>query len=345
MYFRWGDTMGTNNKIFRYWAVVAAGFEEVALEEMTQSLPGLRVDRREKGRSQVKIFFTYERSPLRLLYLRSVQAFYALVADVRGITVGKPGMLRLVKQITKADLGAAQRLAAVLDSQRSVDVCHVNATVQGHHRFGVGDLVFRVQKALGDEYGLAIGEPEQGLLLQLQVRGRSAVMGMRLRTSQSTQHHATAFCIGRILGLQPEDRILWLRRDPAEVAELVQTFGVEVYSGTAYLRVALRQVSGHWFLWDGEKVPVSEEECSHFLVSCKTGKEHALVGELARVLPVGCIGLIEIERKEVMSALLAANEALEIAAVLPLGYRGRQHHLYVIERVPTEDLLQVQILG
>ena len=59
MYFRWGDTVETNSKIFRYWAVVAAGFEEVALEEMTQTLPGLRIDRREKGRSQIKIFFTY----------------------------------------------------------------------------------------------------------------------------------------------------------------------------------------------------------------------------------------------------------------------------------------------
>lgn len=337
--------MVNNNKIFRYWAVVAAGFEEVALEEMAQTLPGLRIDRREKGRSKSKIFFTYERSPLRLLDLRSVQAIYALIADVRGVTVGKPGMLRLVEQITKADLRAAQRLAMVFDYQRSVGVCHVNATVQGHHRFGVSDLVFRAHKALEAEFGLTIGKPDQGLLLQLQVRGRSAVMGMRLRTSQLIQHHATAFCIGRILGLEPGDRILWLRRDTAEVAELVQTFGVKVYSGTADIRVSSGQIAGHWFLWDGERVPVLEEECSHFLGSCRTGKEPALVGELARILPVGCVGLIEVERKEVMSALLAAHEALEIAAVLPLGHQGRQHHLYAIERVLTEDLLQVQKLG
>ena len=258
--------MVNNNKIYRYWAVVAAGFEEVALEEMAQTLPGLRVDRRDKGRSQIKIFFTYERSPLRLLDLRSVQALYALIADVQGVTVGKPGMLRLVGQVTKADLRSAQRLARVFDSQRSVGVCHVNATVQGHHRFGVSDLVFRVHKALGTEFGLTIGKPDQGLLLQLQVRGRRAVMGMRLRTSRPIQHHAAAFCIGRILGLKPGDRILWLRSDTAEVTELVQTFGVKVYSGTADIRVALGRIPGHLFLWDGERVLVFEEECSHFLL-------------------------------------------------------------------------------
>jgi hypothetical protein len=72
--------MSSNSKVLRYWAVVAAGFEQVALEEMTDELPGLRIDRLEKGRSQVKIFFTYERSPRRLLDLRSVQAVYALIA-------------------------------------------------------------------------------------------------------------------------------------------------------------------------------------------------------------------------------------------------------------------------
>ena len=341
MYFHWGRTMGNADKIFRYWAVVAAGFEEVALDEMAQTLPGLRVDRQEKGRSQVKIFFTYERSPLRLLDLRSVQALYALILDVRGITVGKPGMLSLVNQIAGSDLRAAQRLASVFDSDRSVDVCHVNATVQGHHRFGVSDLVYRVHKALEGEYGLAIGAPGQGLLLQLQVRGRRAVLGMRLRTSQETQHHATSFCIGRILGLEPGDRILWLRRDTTEVAELIQTFGVEVYSGTEDVKITVRRIPGNWFLWDGESVPVLDGKCSHLLATCRVGKELAIVGELARLLPVGCVGLVEVGRKEVMLALLADHEALEIAAVFPLEHRGRQHYLYVIERVLTEDFLQV----
>ena len=118
-----------------------------------------------------------------MLELRSVQAVYALIAEAKGITVGKPGLLHLVGQIAKADFGAAQRLATVLDPQREVDVFHVNATITGHHRFGVRDLIFRVQEALKVECGMTSGAPEGGLLLQLQVRGRSAVMGMRLRTA------------------------------------------------------------------------------------------------------------------------------------------------------------------
>ncbi|MEC7227534.1 MAG: hypothetical protein VXW00_11745 [Candidatus Latescibacterota bacterium] len=335
--------MSSNSKVLRYWAVVAAGFEQVALEEMTDELPGLRIDRLEKGRSQVKIFFTYERSPRRLLELRSIQAVYALIAEAKGITVGKPGLLHLVGQIAKADFGAAQRLATVLDPQREVDVCHVNATIKGRHRFGVSELIFRVQEVLKVEFGMTFGVPEGGLLLQLQVRGRNAVMGMRLRTAQPSQHHAAAFCMGRILCLEPEDRILWLRKDRAEVSEFIQAFGVEVFAGIRCGRALPGAKSGHWFLWDGERVPVLEEECSHFLAQCEAGKEFALIRELARILPIGCIGLIEAEQREVIASLVGAHEALEIAAVLPLGYRGRQHHLYAIERVFTEDLLQVHI--
>ena len=55
--------MGSNNKIFRYWAVVASGFKEVALEEMAQTLPGLRIDRREKGLSQVIFFLPMNEVP------------------------------------------------------------------------------------------------------------------------------------------------------------------------------------------------------------------------------------------------------------------------------------------
>lgn len=55
-------------------------------------------------------------------------------------------------------------------------MCYVNVMANGQYRFGVSDLVFRVKKALGAECGLAIGEPVQRLLLQLQARGRSAVI-------------------------------------------------------------------------------------------------------------------------------------------------------------------------
>lgn len=339
------NIMNQDGKIFRYWAVVTTGFEEVALEEMFEHLPNLRVDRREKGRSQTKIFFTFERSPMQLLKLRSVQAVYALIAEIRGITVGAPGMARLVDQVGQSDLAAAQRLARSLDPNRDVSLCHVNATVQGHHRFKVSDLLYHLQKTLSTCCNLGIGAPHQGLLLQLQVRGRSAVLGMRLRAADAITPHATAYCMGRILGLEPEDRILWLRRDCTEVAEFIQSFGVEVFAGTALREVPADVEHGCWFAWDGLKVPVLDEECSHFMASCKVGTESVLIDELARILPVGCIALVEVERKEAMAPLIAAHAALEIAAVLPIGNRGRQHYLYAIERVFAEDLLQVQIFG
>ena len=46
--------MGFKNKIYQYWAVVAAEFEEITLEEMVQKLPRLRVDCREDYLSQLK---------------------------------------------------------------------------------------------------------------------------------------------------------------------------------------------------------------------------------------------------------------------------------------------------
>lgn len=335
----------SEHKIYQFWAVVQTGFEEVALDEMSQLLPEFSLDRREKGRAQTRLYFTYHRSPLRLRELRSVQAVYALLADMRGITVGKPGLERIKEQIGKTSLAAARHLAGVFDRDVDAQRFHLNVTMQGHHRFSVADMVHHVQAALGAHHGLKPGESQVSMHLQFQVRGRSAVLGMKLVGDRVRAQESVAFCLGQMVGLEEGDCVLWLRRDTAEVAELVRSFGVEVIAGAMIERAPRAGVGGGaWFRWDGFHLPVLEEECSHVMAHCRTGSEGAFVEELARILPLGGIALVETERREVLSPLVAAVDILNIAAVLPVSSRGRQHHLFAIERVIDEELLQVQLI-
>ncbi len=337
--------MPPNDKLYHFWVTVPTGYMEVALDEMREVLTGVQIDRFEKGRVQTRIYCTYERSPLRLLQLRSVYAVYAILADMRGITVGKPGIERIAGQAAKVNMAAAQRLAQVCDPEVATNVFRLQATVQGNHRFGQAQVVQSVQKAIEQQTSLRAAPSEKGLLLQVQVRGRSAVLGLRLQPPAGASHHAVGYCLGRMVGLEPEDRVLWLRMDRGEVAELKRSFGVEVYAGIVPSGQSHQTDGGHWFCWNGLDLPILDEECSHIMASCMRGQEERLLLELARILPFGGIALVEVVGKEVLGALVAAGSALDIAAVLPVGSPGRQHYLYALERIVEEELIQLHTIS
>ncbi len=337
--------MSGENKVFHFWAAVPTGYVEVAIDEMHEILTGVQIERLENGRVHTRVFFKYERSPLRLLELRSLHAVYAVLADMRGITVGTPGLERIVAHVAKVEMGAAQRLAQACDRGVVADAFHVQATVQGNHRFGPAQVVHAVQKALVRDCSLRAGASEKGLLLQIQVRGRSAVLGLRLRSAEGGSHRAIGYCLGRMVGLESGDRVLWLRKDGGEVAELTRSFGVAVYAGVGSVWRPARTAEGHWFCWNGSDLPILEEECSHIMVTCARGSEEHVLAELARILPFGGVALVEVEGREMLAALLADRTALDVAAVLPVGSPGRQRYLYALERIDEQELIQLHTIS
>lgn len=337
--------MAGAGKIFRFWATVPSGLVEVALDEMHEVLTGVQIERLEKGRVQTRVFFTYERSPLRLLQVHSAFAIYAVLADMRGITVGKPGLERMAGLAAKIDLAAAQRLGLACNREVAADAFQLHATVQGNHRFGPSEVVKALQAALVQSGSLRLSHCERGLSLQVQVRGRSAVLGLRLSARQGRKQSAVGYCLGRMVGLESGDRVLWLRRDRGEAVELVRSFGVDLYAGIESHRRVEFNEGAHWFCWNGADLPILEGECAHIMVTCARGGEERILSELARILPFGGIALVEVGGRDALAALLAAGSALDIAAVLPMGNPGRQRYLYALERIVEEELIPVHSIS
>ncbi len=331
------------DKIYRYWATAIAGLEEVAYEQMREELGEVHFERLEKGRHHSRIYFSYKRSPRKLMALRSVDGVYALLAEMRSVTVGKPGLESIAQQLRALDMTGAQKLAQVLMPAVQEKTCRVNATVQGRHRFGASELVGLVHESLAQGQDFKASSNSEGLQLQMRVKGRSAVLGMRLVAADAVPGNAFAHCLGRILGLQNGDAVLWMRNDRAEIAELRQSFAAKLC--VAWQKKGLAKTSADLvFVGSEEHMPIGDGACTHVLAQVRGAKDSAWIAELARILPCGGIAVVEVEHPEPFVAALRALP-LEIAAALPLFARGRRQVLFVLERLPSEDLLQVQMVS
>ena len=333
---------GHVGKIYSYWATAVAGLEEVAREEMREVVKGVRLEHIEKGRDYTRIFFNYERSPQALLSLRSVDSVYATLTSISGITVGGPGVERIKNQLAKVDMGVAKRLALSLDASVAVDCAQINATVQGRHRFRAAELVKEVQHVFATQHGIGgIATGQRCLHLQIQVKGRSAILGMRLSAADRQPNHAMAYCLGHLLGLDPGDQVLWLRRDGTEADELRQAFGADVWVGLPTNGKNTVAVTGGFYV-EKFHIPILDAMCSHVLVNLRASDSVAILPELARILPFGGIAVVEVETPEPFVAALRGH-AFDITAALPVQSRGRKRILFVLERLPEEDLLQVEL--
>ena len=69
---------------------------------------------------------------------------------------------------------------------------------------------------------------------------------------------------------------------------------------------------------DGERVPVLEEERSHFLAQCETGKEFALVANWHGYCRLGG-SLIEAEQREVISPGAMRRWKLQLYCLWGIG--------------------------
>jgi hypothetical protein len=331
--------MGNAGKIYCFWASAIPGLEEIAREEMREGLKGVRFDQVENGRDYTRLFFTFERSPQALLKMRSIDGVYAVLASINGITVGMPGLERIKRQLAKVDMESAKRLAHSLDGSIDVDCAQINATVQGNHRFRAADLLKEAQHVFAREHGMKAAAGKSGLRLQIQVKGRSALLGMRLPNAQGEPNRAMAYCLGHLLGIEPGDQVLWLRRESAEAAELHYAFGADVWVGLPANSQGLRALGDRVFC-AGPELPIAAAAFSHVLAHHRATDSLAILSELARILPSGGIAVVEVEKPEPFVAALRGH-AFDIAAALPVHSRGRKRILFVLERLPDEGLLQV----
>ena len=320
------------DKIYRYWIAVPSGLEAVALDELREYAPEVQQVEVEPGGRMGQIFFTYKRSPGRLLQLRSAVQCAGLISQMHGVTVGRPGLEYICKRIARCDLTPVKSLAQAQSAEIDTQAFALSATLRGRYRFSAAELTAAVAAVLCDKHGLRPGKGPHLLRLHLQLTGRRALLGLRLGEGIAP-NAAVAYCLARLVAMQPGAGVLWARRDPRELAALQEAFAPRLLVGIrAHLIAALDHLP-----FVGARLD--------YAFSMAGENPAAELAELARVLRAGGIAVVQVADFDYFIALLEDGDyPLEVLADLEIHERGRAYRLVVFERLEEEEagLLQVE---
>lgn len=317
------------DKIYRYWIAVPSGLEAVALDELREHAPEIEQIEVEPGGRVGQIFFTYERSPGRLLQLCSAMHCSGLISQMHGVTVGRPGLEYICKRIARCDLTPVKSLAQAQSTEIDTDAFALSATLQGRYRFSSAELTAAVAAVLRDQHGLRLGKGPDLLRLHLQLTGRRALLGLRLGAG-TAPNAAVAYCLARLVAMQPGACVLWARRDPSELVALQDLFQPSVLVG---IRSAGGGHGPVGVVADLDRLPLVED-CIDYAFGFAAGDCAALLAELARVLRSGGVAAIQVADLELLLGYLEIGVyPLAVLADLSLPERGRAYRLVVLERL------------
>ena len=323
------------DKIYRYWIAVPSGLEAVALDELREHAPEIERVEVEPGGRVGQIFFTYKRSPGRLLQLYSAIQCTGLIVQMHGVTVGRPGLEQICKRIARCNLMPGKSLAQAQSAAIDTRAFSLSATLRGRYRFSAAELTSAVTAVLRDKHELRPGKGSDLLRLHLQLTGRRALLGLRLGTG-ATPDAAVAYCLGRLVAMQPGACALWARRDLGELAALQEAFAPRLLVG---IRANLTAALDH--------LPFVEARFD-YAFSMAGENPVAELAELARVLRAGGIAVVQVSEFDHFIHFIALLEAedypLAVLADLEIRERGRTYRLVVLERLAEAEpgLLQVE---
>lgn len=324
--------MPANDKIYRYWLAVPSGLEAVALDDLREYAPEVQQVEVEPGGRVGRIFFTYKRSPARLLQLRSAMQCVGLIHQMHGVTVGPPGLDYICKRIVRCDLTPVKSLVRAESAPVDPGAFALSATLQGRYRFSAAELIAAVAAVLRDEHGLRRGKGPHLLRFHLQLTGRRALLGLRLGPGVAPKA-AVAYCLARLVAMQPGACVLWARRDPGELAALREAFAPRLLVGIrAHLSAAL------------DRLPLVGARLD-YAFSLAGANPAAELAELARVLRAGGIAVVQVaDFASFIAPLEAEDYPLEVLADLEMPERGRVYRLVVLERLAEEEAGLLQVL-
>ena len=173
-------------KVYDFYATVAGGMEDVALTEIKKQLGKVSDIHVVKSRRLSRIFFHYERSPKKLLELRTVEQVYALLANISGVTVGQPGLLHIAQRVEKVDLIPAAVLHDILHGIKDEVGFRLSCTTGKGHRFSASELHQVVQTVLTMKYEVD-DRVDRPYVLHLRLEGNRALLGLQLVTQKERE--------------------------------------------------------------------------------------------------------------------------------------------------------------
>lgn len=341
-------------RLFDFYATTIPGLEPVVADELVERLPGIEAVRVQRGRRQGRVSFSYQRSPRHLLEVRSARGLYALLAEIDGITVGRPGLERIAAALAGLSLTAAGRLLVALQPDAEPSSFQLNATVQGPHRFTAADLTRAVEEAFR-RGGLQRRPVATAMHLQLQVEGRRAHLGLHLPSPAARDGEPLAYCLGRLSGIGPEDAVLVVRGGRRWLRELATAFGPRLLLG--FGDEPIRQPAGTVIPTDpprllalGEHLPLHDGSMSCIL-GLAGDPRLAEVREYLRCLAEGGMAALVVGDAQRLVTMLRQHQVpVSVLATLPVSLNGRDRTVFVLGQVesghqdalPDTELLQIE---
>lgn len=324
--------MTAATQLYEYQLACIGGLEDVAADELRARLgsavKGLRFERGAVGR----LHFCYEASPRRLLELDCPTLLQAVAAQAYDVTVGRPGLERVLRCVASLPLEAVGRIARACDPQTDPTRYELSVSVRGAHRFGVAEVRDGAREVLRGNGLQAEGKGGTPLRLGVQVQKRRALVTVQLgppRPAGDPLHEGwsgpAASSVARLLDLEPEHEVVALP-GPA--------------TGTAWIGNALGgPENGFVVRLDAHRMPLGDGVAVAVLVAPSMATLEVDLAESARVVAHGGVVACLVPQSEIFAARLhGADLPLEVLAGLPFYVHRRRWGLFLLERL---DLLGI----
>ncbi len=321
------------DRVTRFYATAIPGLEPVVADEITERLPGVTAVRVHQGRRQGRVSFVYERSPRHLQTLGSVRGVYAQLAEIDGVTVGQPGLARVTSMLAGLSFGAVGRLLRGLQPDIDPSTFQLSATVQGPHRFQAAELAQAAETALCEGAGLRRRPVSTAMHLALQVDGRRAHLGVRLPAADDGD--PLAYCVARLAGIGPGDRVLLLRTPPVWADVVMPACGAEWCLNLVDTLPHLP--ASATVLMDGEHWPVGDEVAGS-VIGFAGDPRLAEIRQWTRALvPGGTVVVVVADASRFATMLRQHEVPLEVMAAVAVNLNGRQRTIFVLGSEAPDD--------
>lgn len=345
-------------KVYDFYVTVAGGLEDLVVAEIKQRLGKVSDLKVIRGRRLSRVFFHYERSPRKLLELRTVDRVYALLANVSGITVGQPGLLKIAQTIGQVDLIPSAVLHDILYGVKDEVGFRLSCTTGKGHRFSASEVHHIVQTVLTMKYEVDDGV-DRPYVLHLRVEGNRALFGLQLVTQKEREANyliqvrgdlqpSVAHCLAKLLRLRRNDKVLDLRCGggqtliEAGLANMQGRFiGMDYFSDIAqgFLENAQQtQVQVNSLVGEGAVLPFANASLNKVFGNLipRSGSPpiplFQLFSELVRVIVPDGQALLIYEDRKAFQRMLDDFPRLKVLKRRPLHLQGKHLDLYILLR-------------
>jgi len=359
---------GQAAKVYDYYATTVGGLEQVVAADLGHSLGEIQSLQIERDRRHGRLFFRYERSPRKLLELRSVDNLFALLARIRNVTVGRPGLQQIANAISRVDLKPAMTLHDRLHGDKEKSTCRLICTVGGDHRFSTSDLYRAVRDVLVAN-GTDLEAEQSAYVLHLQVKGGKALFGFQLAQARLRNRDyriesvpggleaTAAYCMTLLAEIKPGDVCL----DPmcggaTLLIEAALGFRPRRLIGgdispkalaAARTNDAAAGAKVDLMQWNAGLLPLTSASVDVILSNLPFDKRvsyaeedggASVLMELARVVRPGGRALLLTSGRETMESFLEDDRIpFTCKRRLPLRLRGVEPSLYLLEKIPNPE--------